>query len=74
MLHSPIKKRLLALAVGSSLSACTSCPAPTALPLRCHHWSADEILAVQKADGALAADSALHPVVKDYERLCANLS
>jgi hypothetical protein len=68
-----IKKKLIALAVGSiSLAACSG-QQPQKTVLYCHHWTAGEILQIKQADSDLDDDSPLHGVIKDYERVCANL-
>lgn len=73
---SPMKKRLMILVAGNLLAACT----PTQGPVFCHHWNAAETAQVKAAlatpahGGQLPADSPIHPVIRDYERVCGALN
>jgi hypothetical protein len=65
-----MKKRLAALATIGSLAAC----APTQGPVFCHEWNASEKVQVKAALTALPSDSTIHPVIRDYERVCRTLA
>ena len=70
MIPLRMKKRLAALATIGSLAACT----PNQGPVFCHEWSASEKAGVKAALTALPSDSPIHPVIRDYERVCADLA
>lgn len=70
------KKRLAALATIGSLAACS----PSQGPVFCHEWNAPEKAQIKVAldipakGGQLPADSPIHPVIRDYERVCGALA
>jgi hypothetical protein len=62
-------KRLMILAIGSLLCACTP-----QKPVYCHHWDEAEVKAVKAELAALPDGDPLHPVIRDYERVCGDLA
>lgn len=55
------------------MASCTQQPASSSAPVFCHQWSKEEKQAQFQADIALSHDNALHPVIKDYERVCLSI-
>lgn len=68
MPHFRIPRRLTIFCV-SFLCGC----APPA-PVYCHDWDAAEKLNHYRDDTALPHDNSLHEVIKDYERVCAQIN
>lgn len=62
-----------ALGLMLALSACPSISPPPDAPVFCHQWTQGDKQAQYQADLALSHDSALRPIIKDYERVCLSL-
>ena len=43
-------------------------------PTYCHEWNKEEKADIRKADQELNPESALHMVIRDYERVCITLA
>lgn len=67
MLLRPMMKKLI-ICASNLLLGCSASP-----PLACHEWTPAEKATHYKDDKALPPTSSLHPLIRDYERLCINL-
>ena len=65
-----IRKNWLLL-ISCSLLGCA--PESSPAPVYCHAWTKAEKSALYEEDTALPAESALHGLVRDYERVCGDL-
>ena len=65
MSHSRTKKSLIASTI-FLLASCSQRPEAV-----CHQWTADEKAQLISEDSELPPDAALHGLIRDYERLCA---
>lgn len=70
MHHWIMPKKLLIFLSSLYLAGCASQSCDRVI---CHQWTQDEKFAHYKADKALSADSSLHPLIRDYERICVAL-
>ena len=59
-----IAKKWMILTICLSVAACAQSNPD------CHKWTYSEKQAMKKADIALPKDSALHPLIRDYEGIC----
>lgn len=64
MSRLPMKKNLMTCLSCLVVSACA---APS---YACHEWTVTEEWRAQRDDRDIPADSPLHGMIKDYERLC----
>jgi hypothetical protein len=71
---SLIAKKLTICLSSLGLAGCSlfgSTPAQT--PVYCHEWTREEKLQHYNDDVALPHANSLHGIIKDYERVCADL-
>lgn len=61
-----IKKNWMLLIVCLGVSACSA-------PNTCHRWTASELEQLKAEDKALAPDSKLHVLIREYEMQCAQV-
>ena len=67
MRQSLLKKSLTIL----TIFLLASCSQPQ---VACHGWTQQEKSQLKSEDKALPADATMHGLIKDYERVCAQLS
>ena len=63
------KWQIIGIVTVISLTAC-SAPSSKPIPVYCHEWRGTDAHAIKEAINGLPDDSALIPVIRDYERLC----
>lgn len=68
MLRLPSRKNWI---IGISSLFLASC---SQIPVSCHEWNAQEKSEIKQELTVLPDSSALHPLVRDYERICISLS